>query len=166
MSREYIPMLSMCSTNVNSPHFFFMQRFVPHGPVKSTMRYEVYRHKDAPESEFQFIAQMYRRVMSEDKALCEASQQNLNRGVFTNGEMHPRLEQGPLFFQAKCRDLVKEHRQREMMVKREIWPTQLSWTPRRTVVQSAKLEIPSVPAYYYSNSSGIEQGSAIASVAA
>ena len=142
-----------------------MQRFVPHGPLKSTMRYEVYRHKEAPKSEFDFIAQMYRRVMSEDKALCEASQKNLNRGVFVNGEMHPRLEQGPLFFQAKCREMVKEHREREMLIKREIWPAQLSFR-KPAAVQPLKPSMAPVQPYLFSTPLGIEVGPLLASAAA
>jgi hypothetical protein len=143
-----------------------MQRFVPQGPLKSTMRYEVYRHKEAPRAEFDFIASMYQRVMSEDKALCEASQKNLNRNVFVNGEMHPRLEQGPLFFQSKCRDLVKEHREREMMIKREIWPAQFSLVKRTSPVLEPVKRMAPVQAYAFESLVGIEAGPALASVAA
>jgi hypothetical protein len=154
----------MSFTNISRPHFFFMQRFVPHGPLKSTMRYEVYRHKDAPAEEFNFIASMYRRVMSEDKALCEASQLNLNRNVFVNGEMHPRLEMGPLFFQGLCRDLVKEHREREMLIKREIWPASLNLHSRRPQIVQQPLK-QYVPAQHYALV-GLEAGPPLASVAA
>jgi hypothetical protein len=99
-----------------------MQRFVPYGPLKTTMRYEVYRNKNAPDDAFQKISQMYRRVMSEDKVLCEGSQKNLNSGVFVNGEMHPRMEKGPIFFQRCVRDAVTEHHQREQTVGTQISP--------------------------------------------
>jgi hypothetical protein len=143
-----------------------MQRFVPHGPLKSTMRYEVYRHKEAPREEFDFIASMYRRVMSEDKALCEASQKNLNRNVFVSGEMHPRLEQGPLFFQSLCRDLVKEHREREMMIKREIWPAQLSYKRPGTVSPPRKSSMQGMEAYQFDMPKGVRTPPMLASVAA
>ncbi|OAG44726.1 hypothetical protein AYO21_01216 [Fonsecaea monophora] len=86
------------SLNV-SPHFFFIQRFVPSGPVKSTMRYEVYRNKNSSDEDFELVNQIYKRIMSEDKYLCVNTQKNLNAGVFVNGELHPRMEKGPLFFQ-------------------------------------------------------------------
>lgn len=148
-----------------------MQRFVAHGPMKSTMRYEVYRHKYAPEAEFQAIAQMYRRVMSEDKALCEASQRNLNRGVFTNGEMHPRLEQGPLFFQAMCRDLVKEHRQREVEAGEEIWPAQFPESTLKDMQpvqqqEEQKPEPASRPVYMFEPRVNLEAGPMLATAAA
>lgn len=99
-----------------------MQRFVPVGPTKSTMRYEVYRNKNSSEEDFQYVNQIYKRVMSEDKVLCEKSQRNLSAGIFVNGEMHPKLEKGPLFFQAKCRDTVTEFHKKEQAAKQQIWP--------------------------------------------
>lgn len=88
------------------------------------MRYEVFRHKDATEEQFQLFNQMYKRIMSEDKYLCNHAQQNINNGVFVNGEMHPKWEQGPLFFQGLCREAVVEHHEREQGVGKKIWPAQ------------------------------------------
>lgn len=105
-----------------SPNFFFMQRFTPTSPTKCTMRYEVYRHKDATDEAFNLISDMYKRIMSEDKYLCILSQKNLNAGVFVNGELHPEMEQGPLHFQKTVRDVVKEHHQKERSIGHEIWP--------------------------------------------
>lgn len=86
------------------------------------MRYEVYRHKDATEENFDKINQMYKRIMTEDKYLCEHAQKNINAGIFVNGEMHPRMEKGPLFFQKNIRDAVTSHHVREQKAKQEIWP--------------------------------------------
>ncbi|KAJ6014713.1 hypothetical protein N7540_009304 [Penicillium herquei] len=105
-----------------SPNFFFMQRFTPTSPTKCTMRYEVYRHKDATDEAFNLISDMYKRIMSEDKYLCILSQKNLNAGVFVNGELHPEMEMGPLHFQKTVRDVVKEHHQKEKEAGHEIWP--------------------------------------------
>ncbi|CAM1506048.1 Fc.00g056890.m01.CDS01 [Cosmosporella sp. VM-42] len=117
-STYYFPNASM---NV-SPHFFFMQRFVPTGPTTSIMKYEVYRNKNSSDADFEVIDAMYKRIMSEDKYLCANAQKNLNSGVFVNGEMHPKMEKGPLFFQKGVRDLLKAHHQREVEADREIWP--------------------------------------------
>ena len=99
-----------------------IQRFLPQGPVGSVMRYEVYRNKNSSEEQFQLVNQIYKRIMSEDKYLCELAQRNLNAGVFVNGEMHPRLEKGPLYFQKVVRDTVTAHFKREQTAKQEIWP--------------------------------------------
>ena len=95
------------------PNFFFIQRFVPSGPVKSTMKYEVYRNKNASDEDFKVIDEMYKRIMSEDKVLCANAQRNLNAGVFVNGEMHPEMERGPLYFQKTVREVVKAHFNKE-----------------------------------------------------
>jgi len=109
------------SMNV-SPHFFFTQRFIPRGPKNTLVRYEVFRNKNSSEEDFQLINNIYKRIMSEDKALCDAAQRNLNAGVFVNGEMHPKMEKGPLYFQKLVREAVTEHHKREQAVKSEIWP--------------------------------------------
>jgi phenylpropionate dioxygenase-like ring-hydroxylating dioxygenase large terminal subunit len=117
-STYYFPNSSMTV----SPHFFMMQKFIPKGPSSSLMHYEVYRNKHSSEADFQAINQMYKRIMSEDKALCHLAQKNINAGVFVNGELHPRLEKGPLYFQKSVRDVVTEHYKREKAAKQEIWP--------------------------------------------
>ena len=90
------------------------------------MSYEVYRNKNANEEDFDKVNQMYKRIMSEDKALCEAAQRNINSGTFINGELHPRLEKGPLYFQKFVREAVTEHWKREQALKQQIWPARLS----------------------------------------
>ncbi|KAI1865431.1 uncharacterized protein JN550_008479 [Neoarthrinium moseri] len=130
----YFPNASM---NV-SPHFFFMQRFVPKGPNRSVMSYEVYRNKNSSDEDFQVINDIYKRIMSEDKYLCANAQQNINAGVFVNGELHPRLEQGPLFFQKSVRELVTAHHKQEQQAKREIWPARQS-LPRTADVSEKDL---------------------------
>ncbi|KAJ0384920.1 hypothetical protein COL922a_007392 [Colletotrichum nupharicola] len=111
------------SMNV-SPHFFFIQRFVPSGPGKSAMRYEVFRNKNSSDKDFTVISDMYKRIMSEDKYLCDNAQKNINAGVFVNGEMHPTMEKGPLFFQAKVRENLTAHFKKEQALGAQIWPAQ------------------------------------------
>lgn len=86
------------------------------------MEYEVYRHKDASDEEFDKIDQMYKRVLTEDKWLCNNTQLNLNSGVYLNGQMHPQYEYGPLYFQSLVRQAVTEHKKLEDKMKTEIWP--------------------------------------------
>lgn len=88
------------------------------------MRYEVYRNKNSSEEDFQLINSIYKRVMSEDKYLCVNSQKNLENGVFVNGELHPEMEKGPLYFQQMVRELVMGHHEREEKEGHEIWPAQ------------------------------------------
>lgn len=99
-----------------------IQKFLPTGPSHCSMHYEVYRNTKSEHDDFQTIADTYARVMSEDKVLCEGAQKNLNAGVLINGEMHPRWEKGPLFFQQTVRDVATEHFKMEKAAGHEIWP--------------------------------------------
>jgi hypothetical protein len=86
------------------------------------MYYEVYRNKSSTDEDFQAINNIYKRIMSEDKYLCTNAHKNIKAGVFVNGELHPKMEQGPLFFQGLVRDLVTAHHGQEKKAQREIWP--------------------------------------------
>lgn len=99
-----------------------VQKFHPSGPSKSRMGYEVYRNRNSAEEDFRVISDMYARVMSEDKVLCTNAQKNIDRGVFVNGELHPKYEKAPLFFQNTVRQVVKEHNERERKEGQAIWP--------------------------------------------
>lgn len=99
-----------------------VQKFLPSGPDNSKMAYEVYRNRNSSEEDFRLISDMYARVMREDKVLCHNAQKNLDRNVFTSGELHPKYEKAPLFFQSTVRDVVTEHFDREKSAGGEIWP--------------------------------------------
>lgn len=86
------------------------------------MEYEVYRHKQATDEEFEHIDSFFKRVLAEDKDLCNATQENLNAGYLVNGQLHPDLESAPLYFQSLVRGLLKQHRAKEQEVGREVWP--------------------------------------------
>lgn len=86
------------------------------------MAYEVYRNRNSSEADFRLISDMYARVMGEDKVLCNNAQKNLDRGVFVNGQLHPKYEKAPLFFQSTARQVITEHYEREKAEGREIWP--------------------------------------------
>lgn len=97
-------------------------RCIPVSAGQTKMEYEVYRHKDASDKDFNSIWNTFKQVLTEDKDLCNAAQQNLNGGIFLNGELHPRVEKGPLFFQHLSRTLVMDHREKEEALGRHIWP--------------------------------------------
>ncbi|CBX96569.1 hypothetical protein IAQ61_005564 [Plenodomus lingam] len=103
-------------------HFLFMQKFMPKSPTESVMYYEVWRNKHSSDEDFLLISDTYKRVMGEDKILCERAQKNIETGVFVNGELHPHMEKGPLFFQKRCREVVLEHAAREKREGKKIWP--------------------------------------------
>lgn len=86
-----------------------IQKFLPSSPHSSKMAYEVYRNRKSSEEDFGRISDMYARVMQEDKVLCNNAQKNLERGVFINGQLHPKYEKAPLFFQQTVREVIIEH---------------------------------------------------------
>lgn len=112
-----------------------IQRFEPAGPLKATMRYEVYRNKSSSNEDFELIDSMYKRIMSEDKVLCTNAQNNINAGVFINGELHPTLEKGPLYFQKSVRELLQEHNERETDADCEIWPSRQTLPTKAAVTR-------------------------------
>ncbi|KAH7065966.1 Rieske [2Fe-2S] iron-sulfur domain-containing protein [Paraphoma chrysanthemicola] len=126
-STYYFPNSSMSV----SRHFIMIQKFLPTSPTTSTMSYEIYRNRASTDAEFHLIADMYERVMREDKVLCDAAQRNLDRGVFVNGQLHPKYEKAPLFFQDTVRKVVGEWWEREKAEGKEIWPA------KRTMVENA-----------------------------
>ncbi|XPS93776.1 hypothetical protein M3J09_003117 [Ascochyta lentis] len=131
-STYYFPNVSMTV----GKHFLMVQKFLPHSPSTSTSHYEIFKCKDSTEEEFHLIADMYERVMREDKVLCNNAQANLNRGVFKAGFLHPKYEKAPIFFQQNCREVVTEHWKKEKKEGREIHPAKqpgLSFDAPRTV---------------------------------
>lgn len=105
------------------------------------MRYEVYRNKYASDEDFNIISDMYKRIMSEDKYLCVHTQKNLNAGVFVNGQLHPEMEKGPLYFQKTVREVVMEHHKKEEAVGHEIWPAQQLLPKNATVSQDNNIAL-------------------------
>lgn len=65
---------------------------LPVTATTSKIELEFYRHKNATDEEFNNIIKFYMQVLEEDKRLCEAAQENINSGVFINGELHPDKE--------------------------------------------------------------------------
>lgn len=99
-----------------------IQKFLPRSANSSKMAYEIYRNKNSGDEDFHAISDMYERVMREDKVLCDNAQKNLDRNVFINGELHPKFEKAPLFFQKTAREVITEHFEREKAEGGEIWP--------------------------------------------
>ena len=134
MSPESFYYLPLADNDSLRPHFFYMMRCVPTSPTTTSMEYEVYRHVDATDEEFEYIDSFFKRVLTEDKDLCTAAQKNLNAGVFVNGQLHPDLESAPIFFQSVVKKLLMDHREEENAKGHDIWPA------RRHIPSSATEE--------------------------
>lgn len=87
------------------------------------MRYEVYRHVNATQEEFDRDLEFFRQVETEDKFLANGAQNNYNTETFVSGPMHPDLEIGVIHFHSIVRNMIKEHAQKEQEKGSKIWPT-------------------------------------------
>lgn len=67
-------------------------RCIPLSASQTHLEYEIYRHNQASDEDFKYIDNFYKQVVTEDRELCTAAQRNLNMGIYTNGELHPRFE--------------------------------------------------------------------------
>ncbi|KEF60715.1 uncharacterized protein A1O9_02276 [Exophiala aquamarina CBS 119918] len=117
-STYYFPNACMTVT----PDFFYMMRCVPISSTESSMEYEVYRKIDGDPVEFDKVDRLFKRVLAEDKWLCNETQKNLAAGVYVNGPLHPAYEFGPLYFQSIVKRAVLEHHKEEEKQKSLIWP--------------------------------------------
>ncbi|KAF7185177.1 Carnitine monooxygenase oxygenase subunit [Pseudocercospora fuligena] len=111
------------STNI-LPNYIMLQRFLPQSARKTKMHYQIFRNKNADQEKFDLIDKMYVKVMEEDKGLACGVQKNMDRGLFVNGQCHPRVESAALHMQARTREIVKQHAELEKTAGRQIWPAQ------------------------------------------
>ena len=86
------------------------------------MEYEVYRHRDATDENFNETDGFFKRVLAEDRWLSNMTQEHLNSGVYLNGEMHPNFESGPLYLQRLFQGAIMAHHDEEEKQEKEIWP--------------------------------------------
>lgn len=99
-----------------------LQRFLPQSPNTTKMHYQIFRNINAKQEHFDLINDLYKQVMNEDKGLAAGVQKNLERGLFINGQLNPRVESAVLHQQARTREIVKEHSEKEKVAGRQIWP--------------------------------------------
>ena len=99
-----------------------MQRFVPTGPTTTAVRYEIYRHKDTSDEDFEHTHEAYKLMVSEDETVYSETQQGISARISADGELQPRNANSPLYFQTIVRDLVEQHQEMEEQAQGEVWP--------------------------------------------
>ncbi|PIG82808.1 hypothetical protein AARAC_003109 [Aspergillus arachidicola] len=109
------------STNI-LPNYIMLQRFLPQSVSRTKMHYQIFRNKNAKPELFEKINTLYKQVMNEDKGLACGVQKNMERGLFVNGQMHPRVESAVVHMQSRTREIVKEHAEQEKVAGHQIWP--------------------------------------------
>lgn len=98
--------------NCYSPAWYSI-RVVPITPTRTVLEYDIYKKKGCDQQEIDEFVEFLQQVEIEDFDLCEATQKNLNTGIYSTGFLHPEKERGVLFYQNMVRDLVVEHLERE-----------------------------------------------------
>jgi len=107
--------------NCYSPAFYTI-RVVPKDVNRTVLQYDIYGKKGAHSSEVEDFVTFLKEVEQEDFDLCEATQRNLNSGVYMTGQLHPIKENGVLFYQAKTKEMIMDHLRLEKEAGKEIFP--------------------------------------------
>lgn len=86
-------------------------------PGVSRMEFDYYF--SGSEEEFEEYYKFVRQVAHEDFELCEKAQENLERGIYSEGILNPLKENGVAYYQQHVRELVyakhaEEKREKEL----------------------------------------------------
>ena len=84
-------------------------------PGVSRMEFDYY-HQGTDE-EFDEYFKFVRQVAMEDFELCEKAQENLEKGIYTQGILNPLKENGVAYYQQKVRELVRQQYAKEKVAK-------------------------------------------------
>jgi hypothetical protein len=76
-------------------------------PTSSRIENDVFRHRNATDEQFASILQFYHQVLGEDKVLCEKAQNNINAGVYVNGEFHPEKEKVRTMYNGELQCMIR-----------------------------------------------------------
>jgi hypothetical protein len=106
--------------------FWYMLRMNPISATKTSLEYQVFRHKTATDEDFNEGFDFFKQVEIEDKELCDAAQKNLNVGTYSAGKLEPHQEVGVLYAQNLIREAVMTHRKKEVEAGREIWAARIN----------------------------------------
>lgn len=94
--------------NCYSPAWYSI-RVLPISSKRTILQYDIYTKKGSTEEQKKEFVDFLQQVEIEDFNLCEATQKNLNNGVYTTGYLHPTKEQGVLHYQKLVAEMVKKH---------------------------------------------------------
>ncbi|KAH9215440.1 Rieske [2Fe-2S] iron-sulfur domain-containing protein, partial [Leptodontidium sp. 2 PMI_412] len=104
--------------------FMHLMRSMPTSPTTTRQEYDVYKlHTLAATPDLHAsMTKFYKQVTAEDVELCNLAQQNLQRGIYTSGLLHPFHEEGVMAFQDTVRRVLNEHVECEEQAGRKISP--------------------------------------------
>ncbi|KAF8858673.1 Bet v1-like protein [Acephala macrosclerotiorum] len=105
----------ICTLNVYGGGMSSFRTLPTENPGVSRMEFDYYH--SGSEEEFTEYYKFVRQVALEDFELCEKAQQNLERGVYGEGILNPRKENGVVFYQRRVRECVYTQFEEEKRLK-------------------------------------------------
>ncbi len=125
----------ICTLNVYGGGMSSFRTCPTSEPGVSRMEFDYY-HKGT-DAEFEEYFKFVRQVAMEDFELCEKAQANLEKGVYGEGILNPKKENGVSFYQQRVRELIyKQHAAEDEQDESEgqeeeesgaaaVWPSQI-----------------------------------------
>ncbi|KAJ9608042.1 hypothetical protein H2200_007030 [Cladophialophora chaetospira] len=104
----------------------YLTRFAPKSATSLKLEYEVYRHKDCTQEDFDTMNPFFKQVETEDVGLCNAVQRNLNMDTYIKGPLHPHNEKGVIYFKNLVKEVLYQHVEEEHKAGRKIFPARRS----------------------------------------
>jgi hypothetical protein len=86
------------------------------------LEYEVYRHKDCTQEDFETMDRFFKDVEKEDIDLCNNVQKSFNSDTYIKGPLHPHNEKGVIYFKSLIKDVLYKHMQEEQKAGGKIFP--------------------------------------------
>ncbi len=82
-------------------------RVNPRSANETVLEYAIRFRKDLPNEKRQEFMDFINCLTLEDIAMCEAVQKNMEAGVYTHGYLHPKRENGVIYFHELVRSAVE-----------------------------------------------------------
>ncbi|KAI9021841.1 putative phenylpropionate dioxygenase [Hyaloraphidium curvatum] len=100
---------------------FYTIRVNPLTAKRTRLEYEIYANKNASKAEVDSFVEFFKKLEQEDFDLCEATQKNLEKGIYSKGVLHPVKETGVVYYQGEVRRVLEEWAGKEKEKGREIF---------------------------------------------
>ncbi|THH05921.1 hypothetical protein EW145_g4449 [Phellinidium pouzarii] len=115
-----------------TPEMWYIMRTVPLSATTTRMEFDVraiitvFSRKGVSQDVLLENREFFTQVQKEDFDLCEGVQRGLNAGVYSTGVLHPKEENGVLYYQSRVLHYCESHLEAERRTGKEIHPSRPS----------------------------------------
>lgn len=95
---------------------------MPTSSSHCTVEYEVYRHKNASDTEFKKTDDVFKRIFAENESIFSNAEKSITAA--TNASTRSRIEPVPLYFQSQVYESLEHHKDLEEAAGKPIRPAQ------------------------------------------